>query len=197
MISRSRSGLVLLLSAGIVVAACRVRLERPETEPARMIEPRLVEPAGAVADAPNATSVRLLETQGRSHIGRRVLHQRPDGEVTEDPVWLWTSTPDRYLDSALRFAIASNPDLRLVDVRGSRSLAVTLVTWQLEAAPSPRLVGVVEVEVTTPDRAVHSEILRAEEAISADLPGDLSVAASRLLGRLASDCLSRVMRQGS
>ena len=73
----------------------------------------------------------------------------PDGEVTEDPVWLWTSTPDRYLDSALRLAIASNPDIRLVDVRGGRSLAVTLVTWQLESSPSPRLVGAVEVEVTT------------------------------------------------
>ena len=197
MISRSRSGLLLLLAMATLGAACRVRLERPETEPARMVEPRLVAPAGAVADAPNATTVRLLETQGRSHIGRRLLHQRPDGEVTEDPVWLWTSTPDRYLDSALRLAIASNPDIRLVDVRGGRSLAVTLVTWQLESSPSPRLVGAVEVEVTTPDRAVYSEIVTAEEAISADLPGDLSVAAGRLLGRLASDCLTRVMRQGS
>jgi hypothetical protein len=196
MIARSRSGLVLLLAAASLVAACRVRLERPETEPARMVEPRLIEPAGAVADAPNATSVRLLETQGRSHIGRRLLHQRPDGEVAEDPVWLWTATPDRYLDSALRLAIASNPDIRLVDVRGGPSLAVTLVTWQLESSPSPRLVAAIEVEVTTPDRAVYSEIVAAEEAISADLPGDLSVAAGRLLGRLASDCLMRVMRKG-
>ena len=73
----------------------------------------------------------------------------PDGEVTEDPVWLLDVHARRYLDSALRLAIASNPDIRLVDVRGGRSLAVTLVTWQLEAAPSPRLVGAVEVEVTT------------------------------------------------
>ena len=76
-------------------------------------------------------------------------------------------------------------------------MAVTLLTWQLESSPSPRLVGAVEVEVTTPDRAVYAEIVAAEEAISADLPGDLSVAAGRLLGRLASDCLTRVMRQGS
>lgn len=194
---RRRYALAILLVAAGLVAACRVRLERPETEPARMLEPRLAEPAGAVADAPNATSVRLLETHGRGHIGRRLLHQRPDGEVTEDPVWLWTAAPDRYLDSALRLAIASNPDIRLVDVRGGRSMAVTLVTWHLESAPSPRLVGAVEIEVTTPDRAVHSEIVRAEEAIGADLPGDLSSAAGRLLGRLASDCLSRVMRSGS
>ena len=85
---RSRSALVILLMAASLGTACRVRLERPELEPARMIEPRLVEPAGAVADAPNATSVRLLETQGRGHIGRRLLHQMPSGEVTEDPVWL-------------------------------------------------------------------------------------------------------------
>jgi len=194
---RSRTTLIILLTTASLGTACRLRLERPELEPARMIEPRLVEPAGAVADAPNATSVRLLETQGRGHIGRRLLHQMPSGEVTEDPVWLWTSSPVRYFDSALRLAIASNPDIHLVDVRGGRSLAVTLVTWQLEATPSPRLVGAVEVEVTTADGAVRSEIVRAEEAISADLPGDLAAAAGRLLSRLAADSLSRVTRGGS
>jgi hypothetical protein len=194
---RSRSALVFLLTAASLGTACRVRLERPELEPARMIEPRLVEPAGAVADAPNATSVRLLETQGRGHIGRRLLHQQPNGEVTEDPIWLWTSTPVGYLDSALRLAIASNPAVQLVDVRGGHSLAVTLVTWQLEATPSPRLVGAVEVEVTTADRAIHSGVIRAEEPVSAEIPGDLAAAAGRLLARLASDSLSRVTRGGA
>jgi len=197
MISRSRSGLVLLLAAASLAAACRVRLERPETEPARMIEPRLIEPAGAVADAPNATSVRLLETQGRSHIGRRVLHQQPDGEVSEDPVWLWTSTPDRYLDSALRLAIASSPDIRLVDASGATMLAVTVLAWQLESGASERLIGAVEVELTRTDRTIQSEIIRAEEPVGADRPGDLSAAAGRLLGRLATDCLARVTRKGS
>ena len=42
MISRSRSALLLLLAMATLGAACRVRLERPEIEPARMIEPRLV-----------------------------------------------------------------------------------------------------------------------------------------------------------
>ena len=197
MTPRSRSALMILLTAASIGTACRLRLERPELEPARMIEPQLVEAGGTVADAPNATSVRLLETQGRGHIGRRLLHQLPNGEVTEDPIWLWTSTPVGYLDSALRLAIASNPAVQLVDVRGGRSLAVTLVTWQLEAVPSPRLVGAVEVEVTTAGRAVHSEIVRAEEPVSADLPGDLATAAGRLLSRLAADSLSRVTRQGS
>lgn len=72
-----------------------------------------------------------------------------------------------------------------------------MVAWQLEAGPNPRLVGAVEVQVTMTDRAIHSEIVRAEEPITADLPGDLASAAGRLLGRLASDCLSRVKRQGS
>jgi hypothetical protein len=197
MIPRSRYGMLVVLAVACAGGACRVQLQRPDTVPARMVEPRLVEPASVVADAPNATSVRLLETQGRGHIGRRVLHQQPDGEVTEDPVWRWTSTPDRYLDSAVRYAIASSPDIRLVDVRSAPSLAVTLVAWQIETAPSPRLVGALEVQVTTTDRAVHSEIIRAEEPIAADLPGDLAAAAGRLLGRLATDCLSRVMRQGS
>jgi hypothetical protein len=194
---RSRYGLIVLLVVVCLGGGCRLRLQRPDTVPARMIEPRLVEPAGVVADAPNATRVRLLETQGRGHIGRRVLHQEPDGEVTEDPVWLWTSTPDRYLDSALRFAIASSPGIRLVDVGNAPSLAVTLVAWQLEGSASPRLVGAVEIQVTTTDRAIHWEVVRAEEPIAADLPGDLAAAAGRLLGRLATECLSRVMRQGS
>ena len=194
MIRRSRYGTLFVLAVACMGGGCRVRIERPDTLPIRMIEPRLVEPQGVVADAPDATSVRLLETQGRAHIGRRVLHQQPSGEVTEDPVWLWATTPDRYLDSAVRYAIGSSPDIRLVDVGGAASLAVTLVVWQIEAAPSPRLVGAVEIQVTTTDRAVHSEIIRAEEPITEDLPGDVAAAAGRLLGRLATDFLSRVTR---
>ena len=197
MIRRSNGGMLFVLAVACLVAGCRVRIERPETLPTRMIEPRLVEPQGVAADAPDARSVRLLETQGRAHIGRRVLHQQPSGEVTEDPVWLWATTPDRYLDSAVRYAIGSSPDIRLVDVRSAPSLAVTLVAWQIEAAPSPRLVGAVEVQVTTTDRVVRSDFLRAEEPTTADLPGDLAAAAGRLLGRLATDCLSRVTRLGS
>jgi hypothetical protein len=49
-----------------------------------------------------AAPIRLLDTQARGHIGRRLLHQRPDGELIEDPVWRWSSAPDRYLDTALR-----------------------------------------------------------------------------------------------
>ncbi len=190
-------GMLIVLAAAGLDGGCRVRLDPPDIVPIRMIEPRLVESGGVAAATPNATSVRLLDTQSRGHIGRRVLHQQPGGEVTEDPVWLWASTPDRYLDSAVRDAIASSPDTRLVDAGSAQSLAVTLVIWQIEAAPSPRLVGAIEVQVTTTDRAVHSEVIRAEEPISADLPGDLAAASGRLLGRLASDCLSRVRRQGS
>jgi hypothetical protein len=197
MIRCSKYGMLVVMAVACLGAGCRVQIQRPDTVPIRMIEPQLVEPRGVAADAPNATRIRLLETQGRAHIGRRVLHQQPGGEVTEDPVWLWATTPDRYLDSAVRYAIASSPDLRLVDVGGVPSLGVTLVAWQIETAPSPRLVGAVEVQLTTTDRAVHSEIIRANEPITADLPGDLAAAAGRLLGRLATDCLSRVVRQGS
>ena len=197
MIQRSRYGMLIVLAVACLGGGCRVQIERPDTVPIRMIEPQLIEPGGVAADAPNATSVRLLETQGRGHIGRRVLHLQPGGELSEDPVWLWATTPDRYLDSAVRYAIASSPDIRLVDVGSAPSLAVTLVVWQIEVTPSRRLVGAVEVQVTTTDRAVHSEIIRAEEPLAADLPGDLAAAAGRLLRRLATDCLSRVMHQGS
>ena len=193
MTSRLRYGVLVVLTAACG-AACRLQLQRPETVAVRMVEPRMVEPAEVVADAPNAISVRLLETQGRGHIGRRVLHLQPDGEVTEDPVWLWTTTPDRYVDSAVRYAIASSPDIRLVDIRGAWSLGVTLVAWEIERAPRPRMLGALEVQVTTFDRTVHSEMIRAEEPIAAGLPGDLAAAAGRLLHRLAADALACVTR---
>jgi hypothetical protein len=193
MIPNVRVGALSLLLAVCLTAACG--LPRPDTVVTRMIEPRLAESSGVVADAPNAASVRLLDTQIRAHIGRRLLHQQPDGELTEDDVWRWTSTPDRYLDSALRLAIASNPELRQVDASSASSLAVTVLAWQIESGSSRRLIGAVEIKLTRPDRTVYSQIIRAEEALSADLPGDLSAAAGRLLGRLASDCLSHVARQ--
>ena len=196
MTSRLRYGVLVVLAAACV-GACRLQLQRPETVAARMVEPRLVEPAEVVVDAPNAIGVRLLETQGRGHIGRRVLHLQPSGEVSEDPVWLWTTTPDRYVDSALRYAIASNPDIRLVDIRGAPTLGLTLVAWEIETAPSPRMVGAVEVQVTTVERAIHSEMIRGEEPIAADLPGDLAAAAGRLLQRLASDALACVTRSSA
>src|SRR3954464_6470859 len=121
MIRRAMSGMLVMFAAAWVGAGCRVQLERPNTVPLRMIEPQLVEPSALVADGANVTSVRLLETQGRGHIGRRLLHRQAGGELTEDPVWLWTSNPDRYVDSAVRYAIASSPEIRLVDVRSAPS----------------------------------------------------------------------------
>ena len=123
-LSRSRLVVVLLAAASLVVG-CRAPASTPGNR-SRTHDRAATGRAGRRGRRfPNATSVRLLETQARSHIGRRVLHRLPDGEVTEDPVWLWTSTPDRYLDSALRLAIASSPDIRLVDASTAASLAVT------------------------------------------------------------------------
>ena len=154
-----------------------------------MLEPQLPQPATHVSKAPNATSVRLLDTQARGHIGRRVLHQQPNGELTEDAVWRWTSAPDRYLDTALRLEVASSPDIQLVDTGSAPALSATLLVWDLESAGEARLVGDVEFEVTGTDRVVHTQVARTSEAISAELPGDLAAASGRLLRRLASEGL--------
>jgi hypothetical protein len=173
------------------------QLRRPATTPTRMIEPQLLEPklteqVKLVPKAPNAVPVRLLDTQARGHIGRRVLHQQPDGELTEDSVWRWSSAPDRYLDTALRLEVASNPDIRLVDAGRAPVLAATLLVWNLESAGGTRLVGAVEFQVTGIDRVVHTQVARASEPVSAELPGDLAAVAGRLLRRLASECLRRL-----
>ena len=109
------------------------RCRGPTTTPGRMIEPQLVEPAREAPVAATPMLVRLLETQARAHIGRRLLHQQPDGELTEDPVWHWSSAPDRYLDTALRLELAASPNVRLVDVASAPVMVATLLEWQVES----------------------------------------------------------------
>ena len=199
MIRAARLGFCLLLAiACLGAASCRLR--RAETTPVRMIEPQLLEPqipdpVRQVPKAPNAASVRLLDTQARGHIGRRVLHKQPDGELTEDSVWRWSSAPDRYLDTALRIEAASSPDIRLVDAGHSTALAATLLVWDLEYAGGTQLVGAVEFQITGTDRAVHTQVVRASEPVSADLPGDLAASAGRLLRRLASEGLKTIAHE--
>lgn len=191
----SRSGAYLLFT--IICLGGAACLRRPATTPSHMLEPQLLEPqlpqpATQMTKAPNATPVRLLDTQARGHIGRRVLHQQPNGELTEDAVWRWSSAPDRYLDTALRFELASSPDVRLVDTGRARALAATLLIWDLDSAGETRLVGAVEFQVTGTDREVHTKVVRTSEPVSAELPGDLAAAAGRLLRRLASEGLALV-----
>jgi len=196
-----RIGMCLLLVAACMEgAACRLR--RPETIPQRTIEPQLVEPESSATPQPGATpqaavaAVRLVQTQARGHIGRRVLHQGPDGELFEDPVWRWATAPHLYLDSALRMELSSNPRVRFVDSAGAAAMSVTLLSWQLESEKEPRLVGAVELVITWPDRAVYSVVLRESEPVGADLPGNVAAAAGRLMQHLAAASVARVPRTG-
>jgi len=161
----------------------------------QLLEPQIPDPVRQVPKAPNAASVRLLDTQARGHIGRRVLHKQPDGELTEDSVWRWSSAPDRYLDTALRIEAASSPDIRLVDAGHSTALAATLLVWDLESAGGTQLVGAVEFQITGTDRVVHTQLVRGSEPVSADLPGDLAASAGRLLRRLASEGLETIAHE--
>ncbi len=181
-------------------AGCQ--LKRPDVIQARMIEPRLIEPDGQSTSplgSPNqdnhatgAIAVRLLETQARAHIGRRLLHQEANGEIVEDPAWRWSSAPSRYLDSALRLAFASSPDVRLVDSGNATAMAVTLIAWHLEATDSIRLVGAVELVITGTDRSVQAHVIHGSEPVSSELPGNLATVAGHLLQTLAAQSLTRV-----
>lgn len=196
MIRVTGSGLCLLVVL-TCLAGIACQLKRPETIPGRMIEPQLLAPQAPAAAGPGtsgatAASVRLLDTHARGHIGRRLLHQQPDGELIEDPVWRWSSAPDRYLDTALRLELTSSRVLRLVDVASAPTVAATLLVWHLETGNGTRLVGAVEFQVTRTDRVVQTQVVQASEAVSADLPGDLAAAAGRLLRRLALEGVTRV-----
>ena len=137
--------------------------------------------------------VRLLDTQARGHIGRRVLHQQPNGELIEDPVWQWASTPDRYLDMALRVEVASNSEVRIVDAGIATAVAATLLVWDLESAGERRLVGAVEFQFTGVDRTVRTQVVRASEPVSTELPGNLATAAGALLRRLVSEGVTHIV----
>ena len=183
---------LLVVTASLAGGACQ--LKRPDTISTRMLEPQLLEPqlpkaAPPETSAANARPIRLLETQARGHISRRVLHQQPSGELTEDPVWRWSSAPDRYLDTAIRLELASHPGLRLVDSANAGVLAATLLVWNIESAGETHLVGAVEFQFTGIDRVVHTQVVRGSEPVSPELPGDLAAAAGRLLRRLAGQGL--------
>ena len=169
----------------------------PTTTPGRMIEPQLVEPQRAEARRSRPTPmlpVRLLDTQARAHIGRRLLHQQPDGELTEDAVWRWSSAPDRYLDTALRLELASSPDVRLVDVGQRAGAGRDAARLAARVRAETKLVGAVEFRFTGTDRVVHTQVVRASEPVSGELPGDLAAAAGRLLRRLAAEGLTSVVQ---
>lgn len=188
---------VFLLCTIACLGCVGCQLRRPATIPTRMLEPQLLEPQMAepvsfAPKVPNAIPVRLLDTQARGHIGRRVLHQQPDGELVEDSVWRWSSAPDRYLDTALRLEMASNPNISPVDVGRAPVLGAKLLVWNLESAGGTRLVGVVEFQITGIDQVVHTQVARASEPVSAELPGDLAAVAGRLLRHLASQGLTYV-----
>ena len=192
---------VYLLVGGtcLVGAGC---LRRPATPQSRMIEPELLapqqsSPATQVTKAADAAPVRLLDTGARGHIGRRVLHQQPKGELTADPVWRWSTSPEQYLDTALRLEVASKPNVVLVDKGHASELAATLLEWDLESAGSTRLIGAVEFQVTGTDRIVHTKVVRSSEPVSETLPGDLAAAAGRLMRRLASEGLKLAISQPS
>ena len=196
-VSRLRFGLLVLI---VCAGGTACQLKRPDTPAGRMIEPQLIEPqpsepATQRTDNANAAPVRLLDTQARAHIGRRVLHQQPDGELTPDAVWWWSSAPDRYLDTALHLELASSPVWRPVESASAPVLSATLLSWQLESTGGTRLMGAVEFRFTAADRSVHTVVVRQSEPVSGELPGDLAAVAGRLLQRIAVEGLTRMARE--
>jgi hypothetical protein len=198
MAARRDVPVVAIVLALCAAAACQLR--RPDTVPSRMIEPQFEEPdrgGGVAPPSTKAVPIRLLDTQARGHIGRRVLHLQANGELVEDAIWRWSSAPDRYLDTALRLELTTRSDVRLVDVATAPSVAVTLLAWHLDSTGGSRLVGAVELQYTGPDRVVRSQVVRAAEPVSDPLPGNLASAAGRLLRRLASESATRVTREST
>jgi hypothetical protein len=191
-------GVVAALTCVAAGSACQLR--RPNSAVSRMIEPTLVEsrsiePAGLGSAISEPRPIRLLETQASAHIGRRLLHQQADGELTEDPVWLWSTTPDRYFDRTLRLVISSGRMFQLIERADVPTLAATLVAWQLDSDGAMRLVGAVEFQFTGSDRVVHTHLVRESEPLMGALPGDLAPASGRLLRRLATAGLANIAQE--
>ena len=126
------------LASIISLGGIGCQLRRPNTTPTRTIEPQLLEPqlpepVTQVIKDSNANPIQLLDTQARGDIGRHVLRLQPNGELTQDAIWRWSSAPDQYLDTALRLEVASSPAVRLVETGRAPALAATLLVWDLES----------------------------------------------------------------
>lgn len=182
-------GLAVLLAA----FGCKPELPRPDVPPSRMLEPQLPEGIPTpVAEAPDAVQVRLLASQAADPIGHPILHRSANGELRKDAVWSWSSTPDRYLDTVLHVAAASDPNVQLVDTSDAPTMAPTLLALYLESGSGDtrRLVGVLELRITDRDRTVRTVLLKANEPITAELPGNGAAAMGQLMERLAKECFA-------
>ena len=180
----------LLVPTIVCLGATGCRLRRPDAVPVRTIEPQLLESQfekpEQVTKAPDATPIRLLDTNAQGNMGRHVVHQQANGELLMDPGWRWSAPPERYLDMALRLQLEESPSMRLVDSSNAPTLAATLLVWDLESREGTQLVGAVEFQVTWTDRAVNTQLVRDSEPVLAEKPGDLPLAAGRLFRRLAA-----------
>jgi hypothetical protein len=76
-------------------------------------------------------------------------------------------------------------------------MTVTLLSWHLDSGKELRLVGSLELDIVWPDRAVYSAVLRESESVGPDLPGNVAVAAGRLMQRLAAASVARIPRTGA
>lgn len=178
--------LVLIVATG---AGCR--LPRPDVAPVQMLEPEIVHTSATKSSA-DALALRLLDTGRLSHVGRRVLYQQPAGALIADPTWRWASPPDRYLELATRLEAERRGGIALVDAVHVPTVALSLLAWHL-ADGSTRIRGVVEVTVTTRNRAVHTFLIRAEEPVGDDVYATLGAASGRLLATLAAQSLDRAV----
>jgi hypothetical protein len=64
------------------------------------------------------------------------------------------------------------------------------------ASPFDLAHAAIELRFTGTDRVVRTQLVRDSEPVSGGLPGDLSIAAGRLLGRLASEASKRIVAAG-
>ncbi len=160
-----------------------------------MLDPRLpTEEAEPVQTAVDAIRVRLLDTQSTSAVRFSILHRSAIGELREDPIWSWSTAPDRIFDRALHLAAAADADIEIVDRSDVPAVAATLVSLHLESdvGQAPQIVGVVELRVIYSKRIVHAVVLDARGTVSAELPGNLADATGRMLNRLARMCWATV-----
>jgi hypothetical protein len=177
----------LLVATIVCLGATGCRLRRPDAVAIRTIEPQLLEPQiekpEQVTKAPTRRpDLVLVNAQG--NMGRHVVRQQANGELITDPVWRWSAP----LSGIWTWRYACNwkqARMRLVGQAVPQPWP-RLSSWNLESREGTQLVGAVEFQVTWTDRAVNTQLVRDSEPVLAEKPGDLPLAAGRLLRRLAS-----------
>ncbi|MDA3961364.1 MAG: ABC-type transport auxiliary lipoprotein family protein [Planctomycetota bacterium] len=178
----------LVIVAALALSACGL------IEPRNNAAPHIGEPVPPqleqVAPSADARVVRIARVDAREHLRHAVLTRSQDGELIPDPVWRWSTTPDRYLAEFLPLIASSLSEVRVEETIEATELRITLTAFDLVPGDQPQVNAAALVTTISP--AGSSETHRVSVSLPAPeaKPRAVSETMSQVLVELCRQILS-------